>query len=236
MEENKKNKKTLLVLLLLLLLGVALVLVYIFSKPKTGPFKLKSPDGPVDTSKPGVYEDDRIKLGYPAGWERKDIDDAQLKGVQLTKAQYVFTVISNFVQASGVEGGKFSEIAAQVAPWISANDAMSCITHLNTEDREVARGVKLHNLYFAPSSASSEVKSQCGKPTIGGVLWYGSYFADNGYFIGNPGTGEIIAAISYAVKSADQVPYKGDSNLQHILEEASTMIKEMQIKNPTTVQ
>lgn len=237
MQEAPKSKKTLwivLILLLLIILGFILVYIFILSKPKTGPLKVKVPDVVVDVSKPGVYEDERVKFTYPAGWERKDIADPYLKGVQLTKAQYVFTVVTNYVQASGVEGGRFSEIAAQVAPWLAQNDVMSCVENLSNEPKTVKDSIQLHNLYFTPSGASVEARAQCGDPTIRGVLWYGSYFSDNGYFIGKPENKQIIAGIYYAVDSANKLPYKGDSNLQHVLEETSEMVKGMQIKTPTT--
>lgn len=237
MEEYKKSKKGLWILLILLFLFILVVGIYIVTRPQTGPFKIKLPgDTLVDTSKPGVYEDDKIKLNYPAGWARYDMVDGKSRGVVLKKAQYTFTVITNFVRASGAGGGRFSEIAQQVMPWLSPNNALSCIEHVSNDERQVVRQIRLHNLYFSPSSADAATKSICGNPTIGGVLWYGSYFSDNGYFIGKPESGEIVVGVSYNATSPDQVPYKGDSNLQYILEEASTMIKEMQIKSPISVQ
>jgi hypothetical protein len=181
-----------------------------------------------------VYEDQRIKLAYPAGWAKREL--AQGSGVELIRDNYIFTVITGLnIDVSGGQQ-RFSEISSYVTPWMSREDADKCINTLDQEERSVKGQISVHNLYFTAAGVSEEVKYNCGKPTIGGVLWYGAYFSEGRtYFIGNKDSGQIVATIRYNGNSADVMPYQGNANLQQVLKQTSDMIKNMEIKQTASV-
>jgi hypothetical protein len=108
---------------------------------------------------------------------------------------------------------------------------------LVNEERSVDDSIVLHNLYLNASMAPLESKAACGNPTVGGVLWYGAYFGKgSSYFLADTNGGQILAVVRYNVGSVNNLPYKGDADLKQVLDEASAIIKTMQLKTiPTTV-
>jgi hypothetical protein len=231
MENNKNNKKTLYAILLLLLIVLLVAGYFIFMKrrPVTEP-KIKVTNTSEDISKPGVYEDEVIKLAYPEGWKKQEVADP-VKTAILNKKNYTVVVATNYLTAGNVDPGKLSELIAVVAPWLPQETAFDCRDYLTDETKTLNNNIKLHNLYFSTGSASADVKKKCGNPSMGGVLWYGSYFEQNGeYFIGPDLTHQIFAAVVYHTDSADKLPYKGDANLATILNEATEMVKNIEYK------
>ncbi len=231
MEDNKNNKKTLYVLLLLLLIVLLVAGYFIFMKksPATDS-KIKVTNTSEDISKPGVYEDEVIKLAYPEGWKKQEVAQP-VKTAILNKKNYTVVVATNYLTAGNIDPGQLAELVSTVVPWLPLENATECMKYLTDETKTVNGNVKLHNLYFSTGSASADVKKKCGNPSMGGVLWYGSYFEQNGeYFIGPDLTRQIFAAVVYHADSADKLPYKGDANLATILNEAVEMIKNIEYK------
>jgi hypothetical protein len=233
MEENKKDKKLVVIIgvLLLLLLGILYWIFFRRPLPKDENNLVKDQTPLVQS---GVYEDDVIKMKILPGWQYKNLSRPEV-GVELSKDKYVMTVITNFKQNAASEGGVFSDISSRVIPWINPGEAQQCFGVLSNESREVGK-FKINNLYFAPGSAEIDTKIACGNPTIGGVLWYGSYFNQGSGFLFHQATAEtsIVITLKYQTNSANNAPYKGDSALQRVVDETSTMVKGIEFKTSSS--
>jgi biopolymer transport protein ExbD len=232
MEENK-NKQKIKYIVIMLLLIVIFALTYIFLTRKA----TLAPETPVrvvdttqDVSGPGVYEDQVIKLSYPEGWKKQEVNEP-VKTAVLNKKNYTLVVATDYLTKSNIDPAAVSALVSTIVPWLPQENATECLKYLEDETKEVGGGVKLHNLYFNSNTASPEIKKKCGNPTMGGVLWYGSYFGQNReYFIGPDLSHQIFAAVVYHTDAADKLPYKGDANLSSVLKEAAEMVKNIEYK------
>jgi hypothetical protein len=135
-----------------------------------------------------VFEDDRIRVEIPAGWSVQTATEHvsgdkpfELPiGALLTKGKYRLYLLSHQQQASGIEGGRFSEVVQYVSPWIDMSELpwLSCPTEM--PGSEVVTHTKLtrEDFYFNTAHANKKALADCGNPRIKGTLWYGSYFVE----------------------------------------------------------
>ncbi len=231
MEEDKNNHKIWYIILLVLVL-ILIVGIYFLIKKKTPAIqpRIKVDTTTEDVSKSGTYEDELIELSYPEGWKKQEVTQPVRTAI-LNKKNYTVAVATNYLTAGNVDPAKLSELISTVVPWLPQESAFDCLEYLTDETKDMGGNIKLHNLYFSTGSASADIKKKCGNPSMGGVLWYGSYFEQNGeYFIGPDLTHQIFAAVVYHTDSADKLPYKGDANLATVLKEAGEMIKSIVYK------
>ena len=234
-EQNKKNKTALIVIIIVLLLLLLLGVYFLFLR--------KSPNGEpaiklVSTNpvtKGGIYEDEVIKMQVLPEWGKRVLKAPQ-QGVELLKDKYVITVVTNFVSAGGVEGGRFSEVALLTTPWLTPQTASDCEGAISKEESSVTDSIMVHNMYFYASGADFNTKQKCGNPRVGGELWYGTYFGTGNYFsISAPLSKQVYIGIKYDTDSLDNAPWKGDASLQKVISDASEMVKMMEFKTPPTV-
>ena len=211
------------------------------------------------TSQP-VFEDDRIKVSIPAGWAvRKatvhvtgDEEYDQPVGALLTKGKFKVFLISHNSHASGIMGGRFSEVMQYTDPWVAAEYADAC--PLQAVRHRVSSKLSRYDLYVDSSNADNKARKHCGNPTASGVLWYGSYFVENCrgedephecespfmYYedlAGKPqaesqyqGPWASTYTVTYDTKTPDALPRKGDPELEHILEEGGSIVNSIHYK------
>ena len=78
-----------------------------------------------------AYQDDKIEVEAPAGWGLAYYvlpnSEGTYGGVELRKENYLLRLCTGCGQASGVEGGRFSEIAGMVQPWFRIDPAATPI-------------------------------------------------------------------------------------------------------------
>jgi hypothetical protein len=231
MEEDKNNHKIWYIILLVLML-ILIAGIYFLSKKKTPATqpRIKVDTTAEDVSKPGTYEDEVIKLAYPEGWKKQEVAQP-VKTAILNKKNYTVVVATNYLTLGYVDYAQLSELISEIVPWLPQQNVVDCMKYLTDETKVVNDNLKIHNLYFSTGSASADVKKKCGNPSMGGVLWYGSYFEQNGeHFFGPDLTHQIFAAVVYHADSADKLPYKGDANLATVLKEAGEMVKNIEYK------
>jgi len=224
---------------------------------------------PASAQSPNVYEDDRIRVSIPDGWTLAKptgtfstvagISSAQIvPGALLTNGKYKLYLLTHHGQASGVQGGRFGEISAYVAPWLDTNS--TCVWYLHPETRKVtAKLSRVDNYYDTAHPAVQVTEDQrpvdCGAPSAPGVFWYGSYFQQTcpalaktpedtdcgGYFLFYPdligkhadnmdASAEMTFSLSYDTTDPTASPRQGDADLQKMLDEASAIVKSITYK------
>jgi len=208
---------------------------------------------PVTTTPPATtFENSRIKLNVPAGWKNLPVSG---KGVVLVKGNYTLNILTNNVgQASGVQGGRFAEIAGYMyapelkipQPGTECSNSTVPVTDINTQ-------IVRMDLFYNPTGKDSSMNEQCGNPTKNTNLWYGSYFSTkvattpashDGHFldyqkaslkkqplmvVDNPDD-EMVYTMSYFTTSINSLPSQDDSALQSMITEMTNIIKSIQYK------
>jgi hypothetical protein len=168
----------------------------------------------------------------------------------LRKGRYILHLCSSCAQASGIQGGRFSEIAALVQPWARKDEPSPPCGQVEAGNR--AGKLNRQDLYYTrpagnapPAESESEM---CVIPKTHKTLWYGSFFAQPciarqqetygcpGFFLQlsllagktantqNPVADEMAFGLSYETKNVDALPEKGDQRLTAILREAGAIV------------
>ena len=237
-----------------------------FGSPRLTKQPTQQKQPPHKTSQ-SVFEDDRIRVGIPAGWSVQPATETvtgdrtyQLPiGALFTKGRYKLYLLSHHGQASGIEGGRFSEVVEYISPWIDMSESpwLPC----PPQAYETVANDKLSrtDLYFDTTHASKKALVDCGKPTVKGALWYGSYFVETcqakdspracgGFFLtyqdlsGKPPQDRVVDgstlsdewqmtyALTYDTTTPNALPMKGDPELRKVLREASEIVSSIVYK------
>jgi len=232
----------------------------------------ESPATPAAAQSPNVYEDDRIRVVIPDGWtlSKPSATSATLTGgsvtehtetvpgAVLTKGKYKLYLLTHHGQASGVQGGRFGEISAYVAPWLDSNS--TCVWYIHPETTKVTGKLSRVDNYYDTAHPAVQVTEDerpvnCGAPSTPGVFWYGSYFQQTcpalaktpedtdcgGYFLFYPdligkhadnmgASAEMTFSLSYVTTDPTASPRQGDADLRRMLDEASAIVKSITYK------
>lgn len=199
-----------------------------------------------------VYQDDRILVQVPENWSVA-IDaysDGTFRGAVLRKGNYILRLCSGCGQASGVNGGRFSEIAGLVQPWFRADQpAGSCGAQIKS--RATAQLDRI-DFWFTrdPHHVYSEEANDCREPKTTETVWYGSYFQERcrnaspdedcgGYFLHRGwllhnkelvDADEMVFALTYDTTDLDKLPRKGDPEVAKTLSEATAIVRSIRFK------
>jgi hypothetical protein len=133
-----------------------------------------------------VFEDDRIRVEIPAGWSAQPATEHvsgdkpfELPiGALLSRGKYRLYLLSHKEQASGIEGGRFSEVVQYISPWINMSESpwLPCPSEIQGSEAITDNKLTRQDLYFDTAHASKKALADCGNPSVKGTLWYGSYF------------------------------------------------------------
>lgn len=208
-----------------------------------------------------VFEDDRIRVVIPAGWSVQPatehvsgdkIFDLPI-GALLTKGKYRLYLLTHYGQASGIEGGRFSEVVQYVSPWIDMSESpwLPCPSEIQGSQAVADKKLARQDLYFDTADASEKALAECGNPTVKGTLWYGSYFVERCHGKDTPracgsffltyqdvsgkepqlhNDWQMVYAMTLDTKSPDALPMKDDSGLRAALREASEVVRSIVYK------
>jgi hypothetical protein len=180
-----------------------------------------------------VYENQYMKLALPAGWKAtrpRRIPAA----VNITKGNYILYINTQASQASGVEGGRFAEIAMgapSADAVVTVQPSPPCGTQESTPVSASAPYIR-NDLYV--SKADSKSQEWCHAPSSGATAWYFSYITDaaGGYFnYYVPGRNRaLVVTMAYRLKNVDSLPLKGSTELTSALSEMTSMVNSLKIK------
>jgi hypothetical protein len=198
-----------------------------------------------------TFENQYLKISLVAGWTAKAVSNTP-GAVNVTKGKYILYISTQTSQASGVEGGRFSEISmgAKSADAVNiAPPAPECGTRKETK---VNRKLLRSDLFVS----SKEKQEYCRTPTNGKNVWYFSYFNSSkseGYFnyyriqkntslllgdlletpsedFGENDTGWVIT-LAYNSKDINSFPEKNSPGLKSALNQMSRMVNSLKIKH-----
>lgn len=186
---------------------------------------------PTDTQR--VYENEFIRLSLLPGWEAQTATSSQHPGaVNIRKGKYILYINPQAQQASGVEGGRFSEIAMgapSIAAVITEHPVPPCAEPV---DGGVYGKWQRKDLYVDANTTAA----WCRRPFAGKSAWYFSYLTTDvgGYFnyyeVGEPLA--LVMTVAYDSASLSELPEWGSAELAQALDEVGRMVETMSVIKP----
>jgi hypothetical protein len=167
-----------------------------------------------------------MKITLQPGWTAKQAG-SNTAAVNIINDKYILYINTQASQASGVEGGRFAEIA-QGAPSADAVVTVQPSQPCGTQE-STGEGTYRIDLYINASGK----QAYCAVPTNGQTVWYFSYITDSskGFFNYSAGRGNpFVITMSYNSKNINSFPVKGSQELQSALSEMNTMVNSLEIK------
>ena len=178
-----------------------------------------------------VFENQYMKIALPPGWTAKRPGRIPT-AVNITKGNYILYISTQASQASGVEGGRFDEIA------MGAPSADAVVTQHPAppcgrgESSPASDGHTRMDLYV--SKGDSKSQDWCNAPLSGATVWYFSYITDaaGGYFnYYVPGQNRaLVVTMAYRSKDVNRLPLKGSPELNSMLSEMTSIVSSLKIK------
>ena len=216
---------------------------------------------PTPISQNRVYENQFMRVALANGWIAKQANKTVYYGncdnkencttspkvepnpvaVNITNGNYILYINTQASQASGVEGGRFNEIASG-APSVSAvhlDPSINGPCNTSTETTPVSpknprMDLSSQRIDLYIRGGMSEISINCRKPNIGSTVWYFSYVAgsDGGYFnyYGKGGAIGLVITMAYNSKDVNNLPTKDSSSLKQALNEMTTIVNSLVIK------
>ena len=163
-----------------------------------------------------------------SGWTVGPSADQKLN---LTRGKYLLTINPTFAHASGIEGGRFSEIVEGM-PSVGAvtgnvdqpASSDECALY-PSEALKVTKEIALSNLY----TDSSKTGNGCVFPTGGPPVWLGSFFSGGGP------ESDYMITLSYNTTDVNGLPRKGSAQLTQVFAEVAAMLKSLRLKPPIVI-
>jgi hypothetical protein len=178
-----------------------------------------------------VYENQYMKVDLLPGWTAKKARSIPA-AVNITKGNYILYINTQASQASGVEGGRFSEIAMgapSADAVVSVQPSPPCG---KGESSPAFDGHTRMDLYVSKADLKSQ--SWCNAPSGGATVWYFSYITDaaGGYFnFYVPGQGRaLVVTMAYRSKNVNSLPVQGSTELNSMLSEMTSMANSLKVK------
>jgi len=178
-----------------------------------------------------VYENQYMRVILLPGWTAKSPRRTPT-AVNIAKGNYILYINTQASQASGVEVGRFSEIAMG-APSADAVVTVQPSTPCGNAGSKTAfdRHTRI-DLYV--SKADSKSQDWCNAPASGATIWYFSYITDaaGGYFnFYVPGQNRaLVITMAYSSKDVNSLPLKGSTELDSMLSEMTSIVNSLKIK------
>jgi hypothetical protein len=81
-------------------------------------------------------------------------------------------LLSHQQQASGIEGGRFSEVVQYVSPWIDMSESpwLQCPPEMQGSEAVANTKLTREDFYFDTAHATKKALADCGKPRVKGTL------------------------------------------------------------------
>lgn len=178
-----------------------------------------------------VYENEYMKVVLLPGWAAKS-PRRHPGAVNMVKGNYVLYINTQASQASGVEGGRFAEIA------MGAPSADAVVSEYpsppcgNAESKPARDPHTRVDLYISKADATSQ--TWCNAPSSGATVWYFSYITDaaGGYFnFYVPGQNRaLVVTMAYSSKDVNSLPVKGSAELDSMLSEMTAIVNSLKVK------
>lgn len=172
------------------------------------------------------FENQYLKIQILPRWTVAAYGDQTLNLIQ---GKYLLSINPIFTHASGVTGGRFSEIVSgkQSVDAVMGNvdqpaGGFECA---QSSEMVVTKAISLNNLY----TDSSKVNNGCIFPSHTQPVWFGSFFSGEG------SASDYTIALSYLTNDVNDLPKKGSPELKHVFAEVIEMLKTLHLKPPITI-
>lgn len=233
-----KNKK----LFLFLGLGFSVLIFLAFYKLLTQPDSSKVNESNYLISG-SVYENEYLKIKIPSGWKLTQEKDGSK--ITLSKDNYILSINVRAQQASGVKGGRFSEIA-QGFPSVDAVVKIHPMEPCGFQKEGDVLNIKpiFNNLKRIDVFTNKNFKNEfCNAPDNDSTVWYFSYFtkeagnyfnyySDYGVNLKSKADSpfSFVILVSYNSDNVNKLPIESDPQLKLKLQEITNLVKTLEIK------
>jgi hypothetical protein len=180
-------------------------------------------------SAPGKqFENEYMTIMIVPGWTVRPSVDQKL---DIVHGKYLLSINPIFTHASGVIGGRFSEIVGGMA---SVDAVMGKVdqpasglecAESPAKGIPVTKAIALSNLY----TDSSKSENGCAFPFSGQPAWFGSYFSGEG------SESEYSITLTYETADVNRLPRKISPELRHVFRDVIVMLKTMELKPPLLI-
>jgi hypothetical protein len=180
------------------------------------------------SSSNGRFDNPYLTMTILTGWTVTPAADQKLN---LTRGKYLLVINPIFTHASGIEGGRFSEIVGGM-PSVDAvtrhvdqpASGAECALY-PSEALKVTKAISLGSLY----TDSSKTENGCSFPTGSRAVWFGSFFSGDGP------ESDYTITLSYHTADVNSLPKKGSPELAQVFAEVVAMLKTLRLKPPITI-
>ena len=183
---------------------------------------------PSPTPANRAFDNNLMSITLEEQWNASPIADTN--AVNITKDNFTLYINPEATQASGVEGGRFAEIA-QGSPSadvvIAVQPSGPCGTAVQTS---VNTNLLREDLFVA----TTDKTDFCNVPKNDKTVWYFSYIrraSKQGYFnyYTSEPTKAYVITMSYQGKEVDKFPEQGSSELEAALRDMTMMVQSLQL-------
>lgn len=229
---RRKRSGSIIALMIRLTTGLIIVLTFLLAfvptfipmfAPLLSARVLAAQSPPVNSTR---VDNQYLTMTILAGWSARPSADQKLT---LVKSKYVLTIDPVFTHASGIEGGRFSEIV-QGMPSVevvmrNVDGPASGAECGQFEPLKVTKEITLDGLY----TDSSKTENGCVFPSAGPPAWFGSFDAGDGP------ESEYTITLSYTTADVNSLPRKDSSQLAQVFAEVASMLKTLQFRPPIVI-
>mgnify|MGYP001457316282 CR=1 FL=1 len=182
----------------------------------------------VTSDHASVIENEFLKIKLSHDWKAAESKDPV---VILTKGRYRLTIDPMFTHASGIEGGRFSEITQEMKSLdaVMANvdqpaGGWECADS-SSDSVFVTKELSLRSLY----TDSSKVGSGCVFPSSAKSVWFGSFSG------GNTSQTEYTITLYYDTNDVNELPVRHDPELERTFQEVAAILQTLEFKTPLVI-
>ena len=200
------------------------------------PIKAAHAAGPATPPHSRHFENPYLSLQILPGWTiappNQHVGDCCT--LTITNGRYVLSINPLFSHASGISGGRFSEIlrdqsSVQAVMGDVDEPAMgSECSLMPMPETRVSRAITLQNLYTDPTKAVGN-QYGCHFPVKPSPVWFASFFSGEG-----PET-EYKITLTYDSTDINALPRKGSPELAHVLDQVVRMLRTLLLKPPVVI-
>jgi hypothetical protein len=182
-------------------------------------------DSPAPVS---TFENEYLKNSLPDGWNAYAVS-SNPAAVNITKGKYIIYINTRATQASGVEGGRFAEIA------MGAPSADAVVTVQPSPPCGDSKQTKVLDAYSRTDLYVNKLdnKEYCSGPENDKTVWYFSYISkDQGYFIHtwNNRPTNLVITMAYNSKNISDFPTEDSPELSEAFASITEMIGSLELK------
>jgi hypothetical protein len=194
------------------------------------------------TAQGTVFSNQYLSINILPGWVAKQPSSVP-QSVNITKGNYILYINPLFGHASGIEGGRFGEVAGGM-PSVDAvvtNQAMAdgyTCALMPYEQLKITDKLSLGSLYTGISQGTDEAK-ECNFPSDGKSAWFGAYSSGSASDVFGRTTSpdafnEYAITVAYNTNDVNKLPKADSKEVGSTLYDISVMLDSLKLKTITT--